>query len=99
MTQRSLFSPELAFAPVFIFGFGMFFFLVTFLIYEVVFAHDSLFQQHSLPALSTASLQKEHPCVKRLLIKRVDDGHLVTGGDVRHAKKVCEQSAALGVAK
>ena len=63
--------------------------------YSLLSGHDSPFAHDTPPALSTASLQKEPPCVKRLLIKRVNDGHLVKTKDVSHAEAICEQAAAL----
>lgn len=63
--------------------------------YAALAGHGSPFIHNTPPALSAASLRKESPCAKRLLIKRVDGGHLVTDNDVKHAEAVCEQAAAL----
>lgn len=99
MTQRSIFSPELAAAPLFMVGFLFLLGSILFIAYSLLSGHDSPFAHGTPPALSTASLQKEPPCVKRLLIKRLNDEHLVKTEDVSHDEKVCEQAATLGAAK
>lgn len=91
--------PTQTLSPVYIFFGGLVAIGLGLLAIGTIFQLDPTFIHGAPRALPTASLQKEPPCVKRLLIKRVDDGHLVTGDDVSYAKKVCEQAAALGAAK
>ena len=67
--------------------------------YALLTGHGPWSAHVSPPTLSTSTLRTEPQCVKRLLIKRVSDDHLVTAADVSHAKAVCEQAIALTLAK
>lgn len=94
--SRHVFLPsERAFSPVIMFGFLGLLGATLLMSYSLISGGWSPFASGTPPALSTTSLRKESPCVKRLLIKRVNDGHLVKTEDVSRAEAVCEQAAVL----
>ena len=99
MKERIVLPQDLAFAPFFIFGLVFLALIIGYMI-DAALTERGLWSTHvSPPTLSTSTLRTEPQCVKRLLIKRVSDGHLVTAADVSHAKAVCEQAIALTLAK